>query len=72
MEERATTMNEMDAEMRTKERLTEVYKQSLEAANSQVAELKDTEAKLQATLQDYEISKLEENIALNKSQVFRN
>lgn len=53
-------MNEMDAELRTKERLTDVYKQSLEATNSQLSELKETEAKLQATLQDYEISKFTE------------
>ncbi|KAI1723190.1 nucleoprotein TPR [Ditylenchus destructor] len=66
VEERATTMNEMDAELRTKERLTDVYKQSLEATNSQLSELKESEAKLQATLQDYEINVVNLNAELEK------
>lgn len=58
MEERATSLNEMDAELRTKERLAQVYRSSLDAANNEIEALKESEAAFQSQLQEREISKL--------------
>lgn len=47
----------MDSELRTKERLTELYKNSLDAANNEMSVFKENDEKLQTVLQESEISK---------------
>jgi len=55
VEERTTAMNELDAELRAKERLTDVYKQSLESANVEIGSLKESEARLHTRLEEMDV-----------------
>uniref|UniRef100_A0A915EFA8 Uncharacterized protein n=1 Tax=Ditylenchus dipsaci TaxID=166011 RepID=A0A915EFA8_9BILA len=58
VDQRAATLNEMDAELHAKERLAEVYKTSLESANNEIFNLKHSEVEIQSTLQEGERSEL--------------
>lgn len=55
VDERAITLNEMDAELRAKERLADLFKASFEAAQAEVESLKESESKLQVAVQESEI-----------------
>lgn len=46
----------MESELRAKERLTELYKSSLDFANNEILVFKENEEKLQVVLQESEIS----------------
>lgn len=50
-------MNEMDAELRTKERLAQLYRSSLDAANNEIEALKTREDTLQSHLQEREMGR---------------
>ena len=54
IDDHAAKMNEIDAEMRTRERLTNVYKEAQEASEKEIDELRDNEARLEHLLRDKE------------------
>lgn len=54
IEDHTVKMNEIDAEMRTRERLTNVYKEAQEASEKEIDELRDNEARLEHLLRDKE------------------
>jgi regulator of replication initiation timing len=53
--EKTTAINEMESEMRAKERLAELYKGTADAAQTEIAALRDTENRLQTLLQENDI-----------------
>lgn len=52
--EKTIALGEMEAELRAKERLTEVYKTSSEAADNEISALRESEERFQALLQESE------------------
>ncbi|KAL3100891.1 hypothetical protein niasHT_029312 [Heterodera trifolii] len=54
LSDQTSRLNELEAELRARERLANVYKANSEAANAEIAELNDTEVRLQAQLKEAE------------------
>ena len=54
IEENTTQIYELEAELRTRERLTKVYKESMEKADLELSEAKDNEFRLDELVKEKE------------------
>lgn len=54
MEENSTQISELEAELRTRERLTKVYKDSMEKADLELSEARDNEFRLDELVKEKE------------------
>lgn len=54
IDENSSRINELEAEMRTRERLADVYKEASEVADKEIEELKESETRLEILLKEKE------------------
>jgi len=54
LEENSTQISELEAELRTRERLTKVYKDSMEKADLELSEARDNEFRLDELVKEKE------------------
>uniref|UniRef100_A0A1I8BMV2 Tropomyosin n=1 Tax=Meloidogyne hapla TaxID=6305 RepID=A0A1I8BMV2_MELHA len=54
LEENSTQINELEAELRTRERLTKVYKESMEKADLELSDARDNEFRLDELVKEKE------------------